>query len=310
GTGRHSVHVTAQVKAVSINGNGGSDVVRIGKFGIAQAVLGNVTVANSGGFTTLEVDDSGDPVARTNVILASISGGGTITNLAPGQITFLAGTANGVNALTLRGGGGDDTFTVADTAANTQIFSGSGPVRDTVNIQRTTAPLKVDSQFTGDEVVVGLNDSMEFIKGPVEIRSSGGASFARLKDTADTTTDNVTISTSGSTTEVTGLAEASIRFFGGEFVVNGGSGGNTYTVNGSFGNSLINAGSGNDTINVLGTLSDLRINGNGGQDKVTVGLNGSVQQIAGKLSIDGAANSIALTIDDSADPAARTARIE
>ena len=99
--------------------------------------------------------------------------------------------------------------------------------------------------------------------------------------------------------------------------INGGSGGNTFTVNNN-GNlylgAALNTGTGTNTVDVLGTRSDLFIQGNGGQDTVFVGSSdgssGSLAAIHGQVSVKNtSAGATALTIDDSADTIGRTATL-
>src|SRR5262249_52901586 len=90
---------------------------------------------------TLIVDDSGDATPRT-VDLAASGASGTITGLAPGAtIQYSAGFATFVQVF---GGGGGNTFNVANTVAApaaTLVFGGNGG--DTFNVATATSTLEI-----------------------------------------------------------------------------------------------------------------------------------------------------------------------
>src|SRR5262249_36237598 len=147
-----------------------------------------------------------------------------------------------------------------------------------------------------------------------------------INDSAGTGARNVTVAQN----EVVGLA--TITGFGQEsalieynassiksLVINGGSGGNTFTID-VFGpkktayDITLNSGTGADIVNVQRATLDVVINGQDGLDTVNVGLNGSAQDIFndglsanGSVTITNVSSRTALNIDDSADQSSRTA---
>lgn len=163
GNGTNTVTVTL-VASIAINGNGGSDVIRLHSSsaitisidtaigvpddtiignGTTAAVLGTVSVDDSGGIGYLAVDDAADTTARTVTVSATQITGltaipiGVYTN---NVVTMTVTTGSGTDAFTtvgpapsypgdlwLNGGDGADQFDIAALAGWGQHVAGGNP---------------------------------------------------------------------------------------------------------------------------------------------------------------------------------------
>jgi hypothetical protein len=124
GIGGNQVNVQAVSGSLTVDGNGSfADSVLIGRpvagGHILDQILAQVEVMNTGGFTHLVVDDSADTAAHPAAFLSSI----TLDFLAPQPIGFVSGD---VTNLTIIGGLGDDTLTVATPPIVPTTFDGGG----------------------------------------------------------------------------------------------------------------------------------------------------------------------------------------
>src|SRR5262249_30661624 len=136
-----------------------------------------------------------------------------------------------------------------------------------------------------------------------------------LDDSADPVGQTATLFNDGTNGKVTGLAPATINYSDGDggvgaLVVDGGSGGNTFTVDGTLNNpgfpsapTSLNTGTGDDSTFVEATFATgpLFIDGQSGRDAVTIGDSGSLAGILGPVSIDNDNGLTDLTVDASAD---------
>jgi hypothetical protein len=169
------VAATAAGVPVTLNSSGGTDAVRVGPQQV-QDIRGTLTVRNTGGRTDLEVDDSVTTTPH-NVTLAVNGTTGSISGLTPAPATINYATAE-LSALTVRGGRGANTYTVANTAAGfattltTNTFLGQD---QTVNVLATTGPLNVLNVATGvNEVIVGNTVDLRGIQGTLTVTSQSG----------------------------------------------------------------------------------------------------------------------------------------
>jgi hypothetical protein len=201
-----------------------------------------------------------------------------------------------------------------------QVGSGVGHF-DTVNIQAAVKPVTVDGQFDLAAVNIGKAGSTQGILAPVNIIHLNGdrTGEVNLDDSADTVGRTVTLNVVDDVGTLTGLAPATITFdaFGmGGMTINGGSGGNTFNVLGTFsgdhhdfsgiGHTALNTGAGSDTVNVLGTGDGvLIIDGQVGHDVVSMGNNHSMQGIQGTVEVRNVGAHTTLLLDDSANTAAQ-----
>ena len=107
GSGNDTVNVLATGVPTNLSTSGGHDTVNVGNAGSVQGILGALTIQNPPSFTTLNVNDSADTVARTVTLSTFVSGGanwGSITGLAPAAINYkYADTSSPVNITTAVG---------------------------------------------------------------------------------------------------------------------------------------------------------------------------------------------------------------
>jgi hypothetical protein len=210
-----------------------------------------IFVTDSTGTTALVLDDTADATARTVAVTAT-----TVTGL-PGPISFTPDPGFGVSSLTIEAGSGGNT----------------------IDVQSTSVPTAIHGQGN-DTVVVSDNGSAQGIQADLSIDNAGGCTALAVDDSADATPRSVTLTSS----TLTGLAPAAIAYGPGvcSLAVTGGSGGNTFAVQGTAalsGGTTLNAGAGGDTFNVGSAANTL-------------------DPIAGPLSIVGQGASTTLNIHD------------
>jgi hypothetical protein len=213
-------------------------------------------VTDSTGTTALVVDDSADATARTLTVT-----GTTLTGLA-GLISYVPDPGNGVSSLTFDPGSGGTTIDVLTTSVPTAIHSQGN-----------------------DTVVVSNNGSVQGIQANLSIDNAGGSTAVTVDDSADMTARTATLTASA----LTGLAPAAIGYGPGvsSLTVNGGSGGNSFAVQGTAalsGGTTLNAGAGGDTISVGSAantldplLGPLAVNGQGGNTTLNYNDQGATQ---------------------------------
>jgi hypothetical protein len=145
-----SVTIMGNANAILVNGFSTHETVHIGNWlGNLQDNRNTITVTNLRS-TDLTIDDSGDPAARTATMTDT-----SVTGLAPATIKFIQGN---LASLTISGGSGNNTFTVADTPTSgwsgfkTTLVNNVGT--DTFTLQKTTGPVEIDSG-NGTNTLVG-----------------------------------------------------------------------------------------------------------------------------------------------------------
>jgi PKD domain len=314
--GNNEVNVDA-ANFLDVRFRNGSNTVNVSAPGIGQELFVNDEFNST---TTLTVNDDSDTVAR-NVTLTRDAGRdeGTISGLAPGFI-FLEHFKGSV---TVKGGRGGNTFTVADTlpGATTTISTGTATNSssfDSVNVERTTGALIIDGRLGPNTVRIGQIGSVRSINGAVTV-AEGGRTDLIIDDAADTVARNVTMSISGDFGTITNVAPAPIKYAARTVTtvtINGsnpgvGKVGNTFTVQDTvdaFGIPVttLNTGNGIDTVNVQRTTGKLTVNGQNSRDTVNVGLNGNMQSIKRALTITNAGSFSAINLNNQADNTART----
>lgn len=294
---------------VTLNSTGNNDIVNIGNAGSVQTILAPVNVNNSPSFTILTIDDSADATGRTAILNPA-----SITGLAPAAINW---TITDIATLTINGGSGGNTFTVTGTAPGFADTLNTGTGSDTVTVQGTSNTLNVNGQNGADTVTIGNAGSVQGINGVVNITNAFAFTSIIVDDSADGTARTATINNTG----ITGLAPAAINYVQNDvnsLTVNGGTGGNTFTVAAtpSIGHTVptvLNSGTGADTVAVQTTSgaggSTLTVNGQNGADTVTIGNAGSTAGIAGAVTVGNALGSTSLIADDSADATGSTVAV-
>jgi hypothetical protein len=236
---------------------------------VGSVVVNDLTVSFSAGTYTFN-----DPSEFINV---ANSGTGTVTGSGTNTVTVTQ-----VAGLKLDGGGGNDT----------------------INLQSINDPTAVtDSAIsTIDNLNVGNAGNMQGIVGALTIDNPGGFYNVTLDDSADATARTVAVTPS----QVTGLSPGPINYTAGNLqnlTIQGGSGGNTFTVDapGILGGTILNSGAGDDTINVQSTSGlggPLFIGAQGGNNAVNLT---NLENIAGPVHVTGLPTSVALSLNDSAD---------
>ena len=319
GSGNDAVNVLATASAVTTNidtQTGTPDTTTIGNAGSLAGILGNVFVHDSGTVGTLVVDDSADATGQTVTINSS-----TITTTAATGVIHYNDGSSGITTLTYDGGLGDDTITVDITnvvGGLTTLNVNAGSGNDSVNVWATASGLttNIDTQLgTPDTTTIGNAGSLAGILGDVFVVDGGGVGTLVVNDSADATGQTVTIN---STTVTTTAATGVIHYGAGvsTLTFDGGSGGNTISINVPGPNSLgilnVNAGDGNDLVNVLATKSGLTTNIDtqlGTPDTTTIGNAGSLAGILGDVLVQDSGGVGTLVVDDSADATGRTVAI-
>jgi len=166
----------------------------------------------------------------------------------------------------------------------------------------------------GSSIVAPLG--MQGLNGTINVGANQvGYTNLYLDDSEDATGRTALLSNDGTNCQVTGLSPATINYYNvtmNYFEVDGGSGGNTFTVDGTPGDpdfssgTYLYTGSGDNTVYVQATslYHELFVNGEGGQDTVSIGYHGSVADILGQVSVDNMPSPPGftdLTVDSSAD---------
>src|SRR5262249_27108652 len=174
-----------------------------------------------------------------------------VTRSRSGRIQYLADYATNVF---VDGGSGANTYDIG-WAGPITLNAGSGPLVKQVNVTATGGPLDVTGG-SSTYLRVGGPDSggMQRIWGAVHV--SGPDTVLILDDYFDAASRSVTMSVSGSTGSVTGLAPAPVTFTAdlNRVAITGGVHGNTFTISGTLGWTILNTGGVAPTsVNVQGT---------------------------------------------------------
>jgi hypothetical protein len=225
GAGQNTVAVQAVLGGMTVNvtgGNGGSDNVTVGNAGSMDDVGGYVHVSNPPGYSSLTLDDSADGGDRSAEMNA-----GWVSGLGHAVVYY---AYPDLQALTVRMGTGHNTLTIDDNPVNprvqTTVFDGP---QDTVNVHRTSGPLSLIGSGHNDYVNIGLAGSTQSIRGAVTVTNPPDYTRLGIDDSADPVARSVAVSNAA----VTGIAPAAINYSQydlAELVVQGGTGGNLFTV--------------------------------------------------------------------------------
>jgi hypothetical protein len=186
---------------------------------------------------------------------------------------------------------------------------------DTIDIENSPSgvPITIDTSF-GDDTVYLSRDAklLRNIAGKVTIYGDNTDDDQLIINDQSDTVSNPTITVTRNTiqeskqTRKNGFTTGLITLGGAGFrrgvLFNGGSGGNTFAVNGTqtF-KTTLNTGTGADTVNVLATNGPLTIDGQKGRDNVTIGNKGRVDNIAAGLTVGNSGGTSDVNIDDSKD---------
>ena len=260
-----NVFNTSTNRPTLINNGGGADVVNLGSSNSLQQIQGSVAIQNDPSFTTLNLNNSADAVARTLVVSQIAGNVGQLTGLAPGTISWDNADIAAINVTT---GTGADAVNVFGVSEIMQITNAGG--RDTV---------AVGSSING----------MQSITGNLTIRAAFGTDQPLLLNDANSSTARAaTMTAVGIDYTIAGLATGNVTFrdFGGVSVFHG-NGGDTFTL------SNMNLG---PRLEVFG--------GGGGDAFVLNAVNNYGEGLGGTfvsaLNLDGGTGINALSINDAA----------
>jgi Ca2+-binding RTX toxin-like protein len=260
GTDTVDVEDTAAGVNTEVTSEGGSDVVNVGDSNQLTGIQGPLLVDNPGGFTSLVIGDSADPNPESNVVISGLE----VTGLSTGAIGYVE---DGLSSLEVDAGSGGNQITVFGTPSSqfrgtpttpqtlTTIDSGAGG--DTVNVQDTGGNLIVDGEGgAGDTVNVGslaptmTGGTLSGIFGSVTVVNPSGATALNVDDSGDGTARPAALLdsyVSGDTFgRITAMGNSSPISYDTSGItalgINGGSGGNTLTVNFGSGNPIPSSG--------------------------------------------------------------------
>ena len=310
GTGNDTINVKATVVPTAIGGEG-SGTVNVGDANGVQDIKAALRINGFPMGTDINADDTGDATARTVDISATpptaqiVPKVETIAGLAPVDITFtsnpplaLAGQGLAIPlfenpALSLTTGSGDDTVNVRSTLVVLL------PLAGTVLPIPFVASLTLNSSGGADTVNVGNNGLTNEVHGNLLVRNAEGHTTLNIDDSADTAPSTVTLSVGDDAGHpsgvIDGLTAGSVTFRASDVssvTLDGGKGGNTFTVNNTPTNATgtaggptitLNTGAGNDqvTVDATGAGTQLKVDGGAGNDTLTVpsfasGVNGNI----------------------------------
>jgi len=286
GTDGSTVNVVADNQPVNVTLHA-NDFVNIGSTGGAgtmAGILGAIAISDPPAFFTLTFHDENDTTGHTwtldnddigNTASVALSGGIATTSYLPADLA---------SPLTINGGSGGNTFNVDNTTAFVVTDLNTGTGANTVNVFKTGHnTLNINGQGGADTVTLGALATAPFgmqgLSGTINVTNTSPLTALTLDDSADTTGQTASLTNDGTTGTVTGLAPATINYTDAgisSLTVLGGSGGNTFTVNGTLpgATTTLNKGAGGpNSADIVATNagSVLDITGTGGPDTVTIG---------------------------------------
>ena len=225
-------------------------------------------------------------------------------------------------SLTINAGSGGNTFIVNATSAFYPTALNTGTGDDTVNVFATGSnSLDIHGQAGQDTVTLGADPmaGMQNLFGTINVDNVLGFTDLILDDTADTTGQTALLFNDGTNGQVTGLSPATINYINDDtssLTVFGGSGGNTFTVDGTIINTSFTRR--HEPEHRLRRQHDVRRSDHrrrpprhprpAGQDAVSIGCLAASPGILGTVTVDNNFGFTDLTVDASADWSATTSR--
>jgi hypothetical protein len=217
--------------------------------------------------------------------------------------SFKTLTVNGTNT-----GFTNGVFTVVDTPKNAVTTLNTGADNSAVHVQGTTGALFINAVGGAQHVDIGLNNSVQSIKGAVTITNSIGETGLTVNDTAGPAAANVIMGVDAQGFGfISGLAPAPIKYAQNEVsgvTVNGPQSASTYTITdtpkGSAGiliNAFLNGG---NTFNVQKTSgAGLEIVDGAGKNTINIGSTANtLDTIQGSVLVLGGLGGDTLNIND------------
>ena len=302
-------------------GSNADELGRTNTGGNLNAIDAALVVAGGAGIDLLTVDGSGDPLGHFGRLTSTALTG---LGLAPGGVTY-----SGLETLNIALGSGSDTMNVDSTAGGVATMIDLGPGNDTVTI-RSTAPVStltvtggtgadwfklvaaagtvILNGNDGDDVFeLGSNaaffsravDSGGIVNGIAgAVTIDGGAPSASDSLYVDETGDASSAGNDGmlTATTLTGLGlGAGITYAGiANLTIRLGAGSTHFDIHGTSSQTMLQTGDGDDTVNAS---SDAPLN------------LGTVNTVAGPLTVDGQGGSDTLFVSDLGDALANSGRL-
>ena len=280
-------------------------------------------LARRGPLRVEPLEDRSTPATLNSVGIGAVTytaGGGvsnTVTVGTDGTNYTIADTAE---TITLTAGAvaagwtGSGTNTV--TGPNVNVFTlaiNTGDANDAVAVRSVQHPITVDTGTgAGNAVTVGgaAGSGAQEVQGPVQVQSTGGKTALTVDDAANPGSVGAFVDAAA----VQGVTFYQIDFTPGDLAalaVLGGAYGNVFYVSGTSAGytSTVNSGAGDDFVQVLATTGPVAIQGNAGSDTVVVGDAGLTGGVTNNVSVGNSGGQTALTVDDSANAAARSVEV-
>ncbi len=191
GTGTSTVNVLANAAPVTLNLGAATSTVNLGSNGSVQGIQAAVTVENPTNHSNvINVDDSVDSAAHSNVILDSFTPAGDtlfgrISNLAPAVISYEFADTRALNVKT---GMGTTVLNVQATGAGTTNLSSNGPT--TVNFGNANSltgvagAVVLENEISSDTVVINDQNDTGFRTASLATVIQRGATLGRLSGLA------------------------------------------------------------------------------------------------------------------------------
>jgi Ca2+-binding RTX toxin-like protein len=300
--------------ALEVNTLGGNDVVNAAGLpaGVVRLTVdggtGNDTLVGSAGSDLLIGGDGNDLIVGGR--------GDDVALMGAGNDTFVWNPGDGND--TLEGQDGLDTLQFNGANINENIdISANGPrlrfTRDVANITLDADGIEhVNFVALGGSDTVTVHDlsGTAVTQVNLDMKPAGLGETDTVIVAGANTPHIVTLATAlgGRQGIITGLGQAAVSYTDLTGLVNviGGDGGKTFTVKDTVATATttLDTGAGVDKVTVLRTTGALNINGDNSRDQVIVG-SGTVQTIAGQLTVSNTGSFTALTVNDASDPVSR-----
>ncbi len=222
GDGNDTISIPSLRKPLTINGGAGVDTVNVGESqdGLAS-VWQPVTVMNTPGrgSTSLNLDDTGDPQARS-VTLSDTA----VTGLAGAPISYRPGDLRYLNVISSRAGTAY-TITNTPTGVSGMLTEINANPLDSFTVRATSGALKIDIPASGNPALaqhinLGDSGSVQNIHGNVTVSflynsfPNRPRNTVTVDDSADNASGTVTVSAGNNGETISGFARGTITIDG------------------------------------------------------------------------------------------------
>ncbi|MBC8107572.1 MAG: hypothetical protein H7Z14_13355, partial [Anaerolineae bacterium] len=274
GTAANTVNVrsTFTNQPIYLFSAGGQDTVNVGQTNGIQSINANVHIFNSPSFTTININDTGNTLARSGDIDNGADPAfGRLSGLAPGQIWWKLADVASINLTT-------------------------GAAADNLIIYRNSEVMNLNSAGGQDNVQIGHAGvgGLQFITGAITVNNSPSHTNLIVTDAGSNVAKNANMDFAGSNAfgRVTNLAPVPIVW-------------NNNDIN----NVTIITGNASDTLLLYSNTEDLRFNSSGGNDTLFFGAFsvGGLQFISGTVSVDNSSGTTEVVVDDNGTTTTKTA---